>query len=155
MSFWVKASGAEMRTIAANGFVHVHFDRVLSMLTAGDLSDAQVKVGLEMARVDPTVTARPSVETVLHALTLQLEDVKFVGHTHPTDVNAILCSQRAQEAIAGRLFPDEIVTVVLPLSTSHTPILACLWLEPSAMQSTSISSSTARRPRSSSCRTTA
>jgi rhamnose utilization protein RhaD (predicted bifunctional aldolase and dehydrogenase) len=126
-TFWVKASGAEMRTIKANGFVHVHFDRVLSMLTAGDLSDAQVKVGLEMARVDPTVTARPSVETVLHALALQLEDVKFVGHTHPTDVNAILCSQRAQEASAGRLFPDEIVycgpaPVYIPYTDPGVPL---------------------------------
>jgi rhamnose utilization protein RhaD (predicted bifunctional aldolase and dehydrogenase) len=46
---------------------------------------------------------------VLHALALQLEGVNFVGHTHPTAVNAILCSQKAKEAIAGRLFPDEIV----------------------------------------------
>lgn len=46
---------------------------------------------------------------MLHALALQLEGVSFVGHTHPTAVNAILCSQQAEEAIAGRLFPDEIV----------------------------------------------
>ena len=49
------------------------------------------------------------METVLHALILTLEGIDFVGHTHPTAVNAILCSQKAEAAIAGRLFPDEIV----------------------------------------------
>jgi len=108
-TFWVKASGAEMRTIEASGLVRVRFDRVLSLLARDGLSDDEVKTGLEAARVDPEATARPSVETVLHALALRLEGVKFVGHTHPTAVNAILCSQKAEEAIAGRLFPDEIV----------------------------------------------
>jgi rhamnose utilization protein RhaD (predicted bifunctional aldolase and dehydrogenase) len=108
-TFWVKASGAEMHTIDASGFVQVRFDDVLSMLQADDLSDAEVRARLEAARVDPEATARPSVETVLHALTLRLPGVNFVGHTHPTAVNAILCSEKAQEAIAGRLFPDEIV----------------------------------------------
>jgi len=108
-TFWVKASGAEMRTIEASGFVQVRFDVVLSMLETRDLDDAGVKAGLEAARVDPAATARPSVETVLHALALRLAGVNFVGHTHPTAVNAILCSKKAEEAIAGRLFPDEIV----------------------------------------------
>ena len=114
-SFWVKASGAEMRTIDTDGFVQIRFDRVLSMLEHDELPDAQIKEGLDAARVDPAATARPSVETVLHAMILQLGsryegvDLNFVGHTHPTAVNAILCSQQAEEAIAGRLFPDEIV----------------------------------------------
>jgi rhamnose utilization protein RhaD (predicted bifunctional aldolase and dehydrogenase) len=126
-TFWVKASGAEMRTIDAGGFVRVRFDQVLSMLTVDSLSDAQVKAGLEEARVDPNATARPSVETVLHALALQLDGVNFVGHTHPTAVNAILCSQNAEEAIAGRLFPDEIVycglaPVYIPYTDPGVPL---------------------------------
>jgi len=108
-TFWAKASGAELRTIKATGFVRVRFDRVLALLDEGDLNDDAIKEGLEAAKVDPTVTARPSVETVLHALALKLEGVNFVGHTHPTAVNALLCSQKVEEAIAGRLFPDEIV----------------------------------------------
>ena len=54
-----------MGTIDAGGFVQVRFDGVLSMLEADGLSDAEVKAGLEAARVDPEATARPSVETVL------------------------------------------------------------------------------------------
>jgi rhamnose utilization protein RhaD (predicted bifunctional aldolase and dehydrogenase) len=120
-TFWVKASGAKMRAIEASGFVEVAFERVLALLKEEAPGDAQVRAGLEAAKVDPAVKARPSVETVLHALALQVEGVQFVGHTHPTVVNAILCSQKAEEAIAGRLFPDEIVTCgVSPVYVPYT-----------------------------------
>ncbi len=126
-TFWVKASGAEMRSIGPAGFVQVRFDQVLSMLERDDLRDDQVKAGLEAARVDPGATARPSVETVLHALALRLDGVSFVGHTHPTAVNALLCSQQAEQAIAGRLFPDEIVycgpaPVYIPYTDPGVPL---------------------------------
>jgi rhamnose utilization protein RhaD (predicted bifunctional aldolase and dehydrogenase) len=52
---------------------------------------------------------RPSVETFLHAYLLSLPGIAFVGHTHPTAVNSILCSANSREAVSGRLFPDEIV----------------------------------------------
>jgi len=107
-TFWVKASGVELRTAAAGDFVRVRFDRVLDVLQEGDLSDTEIAAGLEAAKADATSAARPSVETVLHAIALQLEGVNFVGHTHPTAVNVVLCSQRVEEAISGRLFPDEI-----------------------------------------------
>jgi rhamnose utilization protein RhaD (predicted bifunctional aldolase and dehydrogenase) len=128
-TFWVKASGAEMRTIDANGFVQVRFKPVLDLLEQEGVDDQAVKAALEAARVDPAATARPSVETVLHAIALQLEGIRFVGHTHPTAVNAILCSQRAEEAVVGRLFPDEIVycgpaPVFIPYTDPGVP-LAC------------------------------
>ncbi len=126
-TFWVKASGVELRAIEGNGFVQVRFDRVLSLLGAAELSDAQVKAGLEASRTDPEAGLRPSVETVLHAVALQLAGVRFVGHTHPTAVNAVLCSRKAEEAIAGRLFPDEIVycgpaPVYLPYTDPGVPL---------------------------------
>jgi rhamnose utilization protein RhaD (predicted bifunctional aldolase and dehydrogenase) len=108
-SFWVKASGSELRTIGPEGFVQVGFESCLSILQGGKLDDNQVKVALESSRVDANATRRPSVETFLHAIALQLDGTNFVGHTHPTAVNAIMCSKYAEEAISGRLFPDEIV----------------------------------------------
>ena len=108
-TFWVKASGAEMRTIEAGGFLRVRWNRVLALLEAERLSDEEVRASLEAAKADPAARGRPSVETVLHALALQVPGIGFVGHTHPTAVNAVLCSQHVEEAIAGRLFPDEIV----------------------------------------------
>ncbi len=35
--------------------------------------------------------------------------MNFVGHTHATAVNSLLCSVNADEVIKGRVFPDEIV----------------------------------------------
>ncbi len=108
-TFFVKASGAQLRTLDARGLVEVSLERALALLEAEDISDTSVKAGLTAAKVDPDAPGRPSVETVLHALALTEGGASWVGHTHPTAINAILCSQAAEEAYAGRLFPDEIV----------------------------------------------
>ena len=126
-TFWVKASGTSLPTIGADGFVRVSFRRVLGLLERGDLTDEDVKAGLRAAKVDPTVVAHPSVETVLHALALQLDGVRFVGHTHPTAVNALTCSAAFETAVGGRLFPDEIVIcgpapVVVPYTDPGIPL---------------------------------
>jgi rhamnose utilization protein RhaD (predicted bifunctional aldolase and dehydrogenase) len=49
------------------------------------------------------------VETLFHAYFLGLAGVRFVGHTHPTAVNAILCAREGEALVRGRIFPDEIV----------------------------------------------
>ncbi len=118
-SFYVKASGKELETIGPEGFCSVYLRCVLEMLDE-DLTDEQVKDRLDNSCVHGTLL-RPSVETVLHALLLELPGVRFVAHTHPVSVNAILCSQNAEQAIAGRLFPDEIVSCgVAPVWVPYT-----------------------------------
>jgi rhamnose utilization protein RhaD (predicted bifunctional aldolase and dehydrogenase) len=107
-TFWVKASGSRLHKIDAKGFVQMSLDGVLEMLKGDDLSDAETKQKLGAARVNANATAWPSLETPLHALALSLGGAEYVGHTHPTAVNVVLCSQKAAEAIQGRLFPDEI-----------------------------------------------
>src|SRR3990172_1990163 len=87
-TFWVKASGAPLRTLDRNGLVRVYFDPILELLENERLSDADIRKGLESARVDLEAQAIPSVETFLHALVLQLDGINFVGHTHPTVINA-------------------------------------------------------------------
>ena len=126
-TFWVKASGTELRTIEAEGFVQVHFDRILALLDGPDLSDDDIKQGLIEAKVDPNTGGHPSVETVLHAICLQLPDVNFVGHTHPTAINMVTCSAAFHTAVSGRLFPDEIVVcgpapVVVPYVDPGLPL---------------------------------
>lgn len=108
-TFFVKASGARLNGIGPESFVEVCRQPVLQMLERGELSDEQVKEGLAAACVEPDSPLRPSVETFLHALLLSIDGVRFVGHTHPTAVNIILCAERGEEAVSGRLFPDEIV----------------------------------------------
>lgn len=108
-TFWVKASGVSLAGITEKGFVEMRSAPVVEMLQAGHLSDEEIQTRLMAARVDQTTAVRPSVETTFHALLLQLEEVRFIGHTHPTSVNSILAAERSREIIQGRLFPDEIV----------------------------------------------
>jgi rhamnose utilization protein RhaD (predicted bifunctional aldolase and dehydrogenase) len=107
-TFWVKASGSRLHRIDAEGFVEMTFDGVLGMLDGNDLSDDEVKHRLAAAKADPASPAWPSLETALHALALTLGGAEYVGHTHPTAVNVILCSQDVAEVIRGRLFPEEV-----------------------------------------------
>jgi rhamnose utilization protein RhaD (predicted bifunctional aldolase and dehydrogenase) len=108
-SFRVKASGSHMHNIQPENFVQVNIEAALAMLAGPDLDDAQTREALIAAKVDPAAPGHPSVETTFHAACLQLPDVNFVGHTHPTAINALTCSTAFEAAVAGRLFPDEIV----------------------------------------------
>jgi rhamnose utilization protein RhaD (predicted bifunctional aldolase and dehydrogenase) len=108
-TFWVKASGTELRTIGPEGFVQVRFEPILAMLNGPDLSDQEVRAALIEAKVDSQTKGHPSVETALHALCLKLPGINFVGHTHPTAINMITCSAAFETAVSDRLFPDEIV----------------------------------------------
>lgn len=108
-TFWVKASGTQLRTITPAGFVRVSLDRALSMLQTPDLNDEGIRDGLLAAKTEQTPDPLPSVETVVHAVCLRMPGVRFVGHTHPVAVNAITCSIRFRELLGGRTFPDEVV----------------------------------------------
>lgn len=107
-TFYVKASGTSLTGIAAEDFVRVSRDKSRELLAADSLTDDEVAEGLSAASIDAG-DLRPSVETFLHALLLDLPGIEFAGHTHPTAVNALLCSQRPEQATRGRLFPDEVV----------------------------------------------
>lgn len=104
-TFFVKASGTYLSKSAPESFVEVRFSDVLGIF---DNSAADVGDMLAKARVDDNARM-PSIETVFHAYLLSQPGVKFVGHTHPTDVNAILCSKMAKELIESRIFPDEAI----------------------------------------------
>lgn len=120
-TFWVKASGARLHSITATGFVQVAFEQLLDLQDGPELDDQALKAALMAAKVDSHAPGRPSVETLLHALFLGLDEVNFVGHTHPTAVNALTCSQAFPQAFSGRLFPDEIVICgVAPLLVPYT-----------------------------------
>lgn len=126
-TFWVKASGVGMLGIDTGGFVQISFARVQAVLSGPDLTDDETRQALQAVKVDPAAAGHPSVETVLHALCLSLPGVSFVGHTHPTAINAITCSLAFNEAVNGRLFPDEIVlcgpaSVAVPYTDPGLPL---------------------------------
>jgi rhamnose utilization protein RhaD (predicted bifunctional aldolase and dehydrogenase) len=107
-SFYVKASGAMLRAIGPDGFVRVRRAPVMAMLDEERLTDEAIRDGMMAACLDGA-TRRPSVETLFHAYFLTLPEVCFVGHTHPTSVNSILCARDGRSLFEGRIFPDEIV----------------------------------------------
>ena len=110
-TFYVKASGTTLATIDYKGFVSVSISKVTGVLTDPSADDEAVTKALKTALSNPGETRRPSVETILHALLLQYPEINFIGHTHPTYTNMLLCSNRAEEAAAGRICPDHIVVM--------------------------------------------
>jgi rhamnose utilization protein RhaD (predicted bifunctional aldolase and dehydrogenase) len=125
-TFYVKASGHELRTIKADGFTRVSRQKVLSILEKDDVTDDDVKTCLRDARLDEKA-GHPSVEAVLHAICLGLDGVNFIGHTHPTAINSLTCAQDFFSAVQGNIFPDQIVVcgpapVVVPYVDPGIPL---------------------------------
>ena len=108
-TFWLKASGCMMGTMRQDQFVLMDTARSLAILDQAILTDSEIKDLLRGARVNPDDPLHPSVEAALHAVCLTDGGANVVGHTHPTPWLSILCSEKAEEAIAGRIFPDEVV----------------------------------------------
>ncbi len=119
--FWVKASGSRMAEVDETGFVRVRTEDVLDLLREPPLTESQVRDHLAAARVDTNAPAFPSIETALHALCLTLGGAAFVGHTHPTPLNGILCSTRAADAFSGSIFPAESLVCGEPLFVPYAP----------------------------------
>ena len=121
-TFLVKASGSRLSSLTEAQAARVRFAPVLEALeNDAALDDAQSRDLLMAAAVGPP-GAMPSVETLMHAFLLTLPGVAFVGHTHMTSVNGLLCSVRGWAFLeAGhRLFPDEIVVCgVAPCCVSY------------------------------------
>ena len=46
-------------------------------------------------------TARPSIETGMHAVLLAQAKVRWIAHTHPTPSTAVLCSAQAEQSTAA------------------------------------------------------
>lgn len=108
-SFWVKASGAHLATAGPEGYVRCRFSVVLDFLASSESSDEAVTATLTAAALEPP-GRRPSVETMMHAFLLSQPGVEFVGHSHPTAVNALTCSVRGEElACGGRMTAEEVV----------------------------------------------
>jgi rhamnose utilization protein RhaD (predicted bifunctional aldolase and dehydrogenase) len=111
-SFWVKASGTSLaQADHASAYVKVRFAPLMSTLReAGEIDDAEAKRRLRRAALDQRENApAPSIETYVHAACLEVGGATFVAHTHPTALNGLLCSEHAEAAYRGVLFPDEAV----------------------------------------------
>lgn len=132
----IKASGASMSTADADDYVEVRLDKIMDLLDDENADDATVAAALMGSRIDSTAK-RPSVEAILHALCIEVAGAAFVGHTHPSVVNAILCSNRADSLVRGGLFPDQIVVLgehqlLIPYTDPGLELARCVRRELSA-----------------------
>ena len=92
---WVKASGISLETIDEKGFVCLSREKLKTIEQKTYSEDTvtreqEVKNDLASAIIESTL--RPSVETSLH----NIIDYAYVVHTHPTKLNALLCSKSAR-----------------------------------------------------------
>jgi rhamnose utilization protein RhaD (predicted bifunctional aldolase and dehydrogenase) len=107
-TFFVKSSGSNLQTLTANQLTLCRFDQLLALMDRDDVSDTDVETCLLESR-SHSAAFKPSVETFFHAYLLSLPDINFVGHTHPIQVNQILCSGLDRVFSENRQCPDEIV----------------------------------------------
>ena len=125
-TFWVKASGFTLHGIGPDGFTRIRFAPIMSILDQTPSDDEDIKKLLSSAKVDPA-SRHPSIETVFHALALTYAQARYVGHTHPVALNAILCSQNARQALNGHLFSESALylgpqPIIVPYADPGLPL---------------------------------
>jgi len=108
-SFFIKASGTQLATVGEKDFIQVYFEPIIQLINMENLNAEEISSIFEKAKVNKKCESSPSVETLLHAICLNLEGVNFVGHTHPISVNRLTCSKSFPENLKGRIYPDEII----------------------------------------------
>ena len=107
-TFFVKSSGSNLQTLTANQLTLCRFDQLLALMERENVSDEEIETCLLDSR-SHSAAFKPSVETFFHAYLLNLPGINFVGHTHPIQINRILCSGLARTFSENRQCPDEIV----------------------------------------------
>jgi len=106
---WIKASGFALSTISEEGFA-VMDRKKLAKISENEYSsvsferESQIKDDLAEATI--TKDKRPSVETSFH----NAINYKFVVHLHPTLINGIMCSNKAEELVQ-LIFGEEAVYI--------------------------------------------
>jgi NAD(P)-dependent dehydrogenase (short-subunit alcohol dehydrogenase family)/rhamnose utilization protein RhaD (predicted bifunctional aldolase and dehydrogenase) len=106
---WIKASGINLSNIDENGFCVLDREKLAEIPEMEFSSDPvqredEVKNVLLGSRTDPASGLRPSVETSLH----NLFNYSYVVHTHSTLVNALLCSNHAEQK-SREIFGEKVL----------------------------------------------
>jgi len=101
-TLYIKASGSNLGTIEASGFIALDLAYLIKLRSLDSLSDRQMMKSLRSARLDPDALD-PSVETLFHAFL----DHKFIVHTHANAVLA-LTNQSDGEKRCKRVFGNNV-----------------------------------------------
>ena len=99
---YIKASGISLATIDLDGFVIMSRDKLGAMEDKVYAEDSvsreeEVKADMMNAILSPE-NLRPSVETSLHNLIAY----SYIIHTHPTNINALMCANDARVEVEER-----------------------------------------------------
>lgn len=105
----VKASGAVLGSAQPEDFVPVGLGEALALIEDDGATAADV--GRYFDRIAASEGRRPSVEALLHVVLYEQTPARVIAHSHPTAVNALLCSQHPELLVQGALFPDQIVVL--------------------------------------------
>ncbi|RPI05527.1 MAG: class II aldolase [Ignavibacteriae bacterium] len=107
---WIKASGTSLAELTEDGLVCLSrqcLGKIYTSTYSIDVHTREEEVKKDMLScVVSSSDNRPSVETSLH----DCVNFPFVVHTHPTLVNAVMCSRLAEESV-HRLFGDSVLYV--------------------------------------------
>jgi rhamnose utilization protein RhaD (predicted bifunctional aldolase and dehydrogenase) len=121
-TFWIKASGADPINADARAFLCVRMSAVLKTIDEPVMAEPAFRARLAAAKIDRGAPGSPSIETATHALCLSLGEATFVGHTHPTPLNAILCAKHAEAAFACSAYGHEALVCGKPLFVPYAPV---------------------------------
>ncbi|HEX9162301.1 MAG TPA: bifunctional rhamnulose-1-phosphate aldolase/short-chain dehydrogenase, partial [Thermoanaerobaculia bacterium] len=103
---YIKSSGSDMKSIVPKQFPAVRLDYIAPLRSrTDDMSDQEMVDYLTRCLIDPA-SARPSIETLLHAFI----PAKAVLHTHADAILAIT-NTRGREKTVRECFGDHVVTV--------------------------------------------
>src|SRR4051812_34420643 len=103
---YIKSSGSDMKSIVPKQFPAVRLDFIEPLRRRDEeMSDQEMVDYLARCLIDPS-SARPSIETLLHAFL----PVKAVLHTHADAILAIT-NTRGREETVRKCFGDDVITV--------------------------------------------
>jgi len=101
----IKASGADMASIAPAGFPALRLEPMRKLRALATIGDEEL-VGIERANLIDPHAPNPSVEVMLHAFLPH----KFIDHTHATAVLSVIDQPRGEQ-LCAEVFGDRIAFV--------------------------------------------
>ncbi len=108
----IKASGCSLATMIEPDLLLVDRQVISPLLARESISDDVTAATYRASVLGGGTNPRmPSVEAILHTVLYDETHAQVIAHTHPTAVNAILCSASPELLVGGALFPDMIVVL--------------------------------------------
>lgn len=106
----VKASGARMGSVTPQDFVVSEIRSLVDLMDSPEATQQDLIVALDAGEHDG-VRRRASIETLIHVAVQSLRPTRFVGHTHPTPLVALLASVHQRKAFDAFVYSDEAIVI--------------------------------------------